>query len=279
MAVMIGNARISERGTVNGSKGDQTGKEVMQQAWSSGGTWSYVIRPKSESAAKAIANAMIAACANNNIGYSQADRLSLYNLASKNGWKLNKVGKCNTDCSALVSVCVNAAGIKVASTMYTGNELALLKATGKFTVYTSSDYTKSSSKLRTGDILLRTGHTAIVTSGAVPFSSSSKTTTSAKKTTTTTKKKTSTSAKKTSSSTSSLNKKPKWVGKVTATKLNVRKWAGTSNANLKSYPYLYKNNMVDVCDTVKDSSKKNWYYIRIAGKYYGFVSAKYIKKA
>lgn len=165
MTVMIGNARISEKGTVNGSKGDQTGKEVMTQSWSSGGTWQYVIRPKSSTVASKIATAMKQACSNNNIGYSQADRLSLNTLAVKNGYKLNKVGKCNCDCSSLVAVCCLAAGVKVSPTMYTGNELAVLKGTGKFTVYTSADYTKSDKKLKIGDILLRKGHTAIVVQG------------------------------------------------------------------------------------------------------------------
>lgn len=74
------------------------------------------------------------------------------------------------------------------------------------------------------------------------------------------------------------SKTPKWVGKVTANKLNVRTWAGTENTQLKSYPTLAKGNLVDVCDTIKASDKTDWYYIRIAGKYFGFVSAKYIKK-
>lgn len=165
MAVIIGNARISEHGTVNGTKGDQTGKEVMTQTWASGGTWSYVIRPKSATVAKKIATAMSQACANNSIGYSQADRLSLNMLAVKNGYNLAKVGKCNCDCSSLVAVCCNAAGVKVQPTMYTGNELAVLKGTGKFNIYTASNYTKSDKLLHTGDILLRTGHTAIVTQG------------------------------------------------------------------------------------------------------------------
>ena len=284
MAVMIGNARISERGTVSGSRGDQTGKEVMQQTWSTGGVWTYVIRPKSESVAKKIAQAMIDACNNNNIGYSQTDRLSLYNLASKNGFKLNKVGACNTDCSALVSVCVNAAGVKVASTMYTGNELALLKATGKFDVFTGWEYTHSEKKLRTGDILLRQGHTAVVTNGVVPFSSETKKadekSTQKKETNKTTKKNdTKNTTSTTTKNKTSLNKTPKWAGKVTANKLNVRSWAGTENKNIKAYPYLYKNNMVDVCDTLKDSKGNKWYYIKIAKKYYGFVSSAYIKKA
>ena len=74
------------------------------------------------------------------------------------------------------------------------------------------------------------------------------------------------------------SKTPKWVGKVTASELNVRTWAGTENAQIKSYPTLSKGNLVDVCDTVKAKDKSDWYYIRIAGKYFGFVSAKYIKK-
>ena len=178
MAVIIGNARISEHGTVNGTKGDQTGKEVMTQPWSSGGTWQYVIRPKSSTVAKKIATAMSQACANNNIGYSQADRLSLNTAAVKTGYNLAKVGKCNCDCSSLVAVCCNAAGVKVQPTMYTGNELAVLKGTGKFTIYTASNYTKSDKLLHTGDILLRTGHTAIVTQGvnATPAPAKKKTT-------------------------------------------------------------------------------------------------------
>ena len=169
MAVTIGNARISEHGTVNGTRGDQTGKEVMEQNWASGGTWSYVFRPKNVTVAQKIATAMKQACSNNNIGYSQSDRLSLNNLASQNGYQLNKVGKCNCDCSSLVAVCCRAAGVMVSPSMYTGNESAVLRATGQFDVYNGTDYTRSDSRLRTGDILLRSGHTAIVTSGAVPF--------------------------------------------------------------------------------------------------------------
>lgn len=82
----------------------------------------------------------------------------------------------------------------------------------------------------------------------------------------------------TGSSSGTLNKTPKWVGKVTASTLNVRTWAGTANPQIKSYPTLKEGNLVDVCDSVKASDGSTWYYIRIAGKYYGFVSAKYIQK-
>ena len=75
-----------------------------------------------------------------------------------------------------------------------------------------------------------------------------------------------------------LNKTPKYVGKVTATELNVRSWAGKENPIIKKWPLLKKDNLVDVCDTIKAADGSNWHYIRIAGKYYGFVSATYIKK-
>ena len=75
-----------------------------------------------------------------------------------------------------------------------------------------------------------------------------------------------------------LNKKPGYVGKVTATELNVRSWAGTENPKIKKWPLLKKGNLVDVCDTIKAADGTSWYYIRIEGKYYGFVAAKYIIK-
>lgn len=76
-----------------------------------------------------------------------------------------------------------------------------------------------------------------------------------------------------------INKTPQWVGKCTASSLNVRSWAGVKNPNIKSWPYLGKGNLVDVCDSVKAKDGSTWYYIRIAGKVYGFVHSKYIARA
>lgn len=70
-----------------------------------------------------------------------------------------------------------------------------------------------------------------------------------------------------------------YTGQVTASSLNVRTWAGAEYPNIKKYPTLNKGNKVDVMNfTQKASDGNSWYYIRIAGKYFGFVSAKYIKK-
>ena len=76
-----------------------------------------------------------------------------------------------------------------------------------------------------------------------------------------------------------LSREPKWVGKVTTARLNVRNWAGNQYSNIQSYQYLGYDNLVDVCDTIKDDEGQPWHYIRIAGKFYGFVAAKYITKA
>ncbi len=70
-----------------------------------------------------------------------------------------------------------------------------------------------------------------------------------------------------------------FVGETTASSLNVRTWAGTEYPNIKKYPTLSKGDKVDVMNfTQKAKDGASWYYIRIAGKYFGFVSAKYIKK-
>ncbi len=165
MAVRIGHASIDERGKASGGvAGDQTGREVYTRDWYSK-PWISVIRPKSSAVAEKIAKAMEQACANNNIGYDQWQRTTLFTQAQACGWDLSKIKvPCETDCSALVAVCVNAAGIAVSKDIYTGNEKSALLATGKFEAYGSSDYTGSSAKLKRGDILLSSGHTAIVLS-------------------------------------------------------------------------------------------------------------------
>ena len=75
------------------------------------------------------------------------------------------------------------------------------------------------------------------------------------------------------------NKTEVFVGKVTANVLNVRSWAGISNPNIRSYPQLANGNLVSVCDSILANDKSEWYYVKIANKYYGFVSAKYITRA
>ncbi len=167
MAVKIGHAYSDENKSAKGGiAGDQTGNEVKTQNWynrSKG--WSAVFRPKNSTVAEKIAVAMEQACANSKIGYDQSQRTTLYTKAKEKNWDLSKItSNCECDCSSLVAVCVNAAGIAVSKDMYTGNQKAVLKATGQFELLTDSKYLTDSKCLKRGDILLGTGHTAVVLS-------------------------------------------------------------------------------------------------------------------
>lgn len=75
-----------------------------------------------------------------------------------------------------------------------------------------------------------------------------------------------------------LSETPKWVARVTAEALNVRAYAGTEYPNIKTHPYLYKGNLVDVCDSVKAVDGKTWYFVRINGSIFGFVSSSYLTR-
>ena len=81
-----------------------------------------------------------------------------------------------------------------------------------------------------------------------------------------------------SSGSGAINKTPKFVGMVTEDEIQVRSWAGPDYTQIKSWPILKKTNLVDVCDTLTGSDGKPWYYIRIAGKIFGFVEVSSIKK-
>jgi hypothetical protein len=168
MAVLIGNARIDENNKAyGGAAGDQTGKEVQTQNWYSY-PWNVVLRPTDSSLAEKMAQAMEYACANDAIGYDQYQRTTLFAKVNALGWKpesVKAVTACETDCSALIAVCVNCGlgAATVSKDIYTGNEATALMATGKFQKLTDSKYISSSAYLKRGDVLLNTvHHTAMV---------------------------------------------------------------------------------------------------------------------
>ena len=170
MAVKVGSARIDENGKTHGGKaGDQNGKEVSTQAWYRHKKGWRVLRCKNADKAEKIARAMQAACDNANIGYDQYQRDTLYNLAKTVDFDPGRVKTpCETDCSALVRVCLAYAGITVKN-FRTPNEASILLRSGEFIELKESRYTDQSGYLRRGDILVtRTqGHTVVVlTDGA-----------------------------------------------------------------------------------------------------------------
>lgn len=168
MSIKIGHASIDERGkSKGGASGDQTGREVCIREWYKK-AWTHVLRPKNEAIATGIVKACNAACANDNIGYDQGKRTTLYAQAAAMQFDLSKIkNKCACDCSSLVAVCVNAAGIKISKDIYTGNMVKALKATGYFECLTDSKYLISDQYLKAGDILVCKGHTVMVLENGV----------------------------------------------------------------------------------------------------------------
>ena len=180
MSVRIGHASIDERGKAKGgAAGDQTGKEVCIRTWYSK-PWKVLLRAKDENVAERMAQACEAGCRNDNIGYDQNQRNTLHTQAQKTGYDLSKVGKCETDCSAFMTVCAIAAGVTALE--YSGNApttstmRAKFTASGAFSALTAAKYLTGTQYLKRGDILLAPGsHTAMVLdTGAAAESGSGK---------------------------------------------------------------------------------------------------------
>lgn len=177
--VLIGSARGDENGKAYGGKaGDQTGREVSTQNWYLHSKGWRVLRCIHADMRPMIADAMCKACANDNIGYDQYQRDTLYKAAEKLGWAVENVNTpVETDCSALVRVCVTAALYRTGRTgiaipdVYTGNLASKLLATGIFAELTETKYTTKADYLGAGDILVTKakGHTVIVLSDGELF--------------------------------------------------------------------------------------------------------------
>ena len=73
-----------------------------------------------------------------------------------------------------------------------------------------------------------------------------------------------------------LSRKPFAEGIVTASTLNVRKWAGTEYPQISSFPVLPHGAEVEICDKLQAANGCLWYYVRIHKRIYGFVCADYI---
>lgn len=167
--IKIGHASISENNTAYGQAGDSTGKEVcINNSFNIIDLAPTVLlRPKSTTLAEASALACEAGCANNNIGYSQSGRNTLYSYASEINYDLSKVNKkCNTDCSAFMTVCAIAGGAKITygtNAPTTTNMRTRFKQSGNYTVLTDSKHLTKTDYLKRGDILVKEGsHTVMV---------------------------------------------------------------------------------------------------------------------
>lgn len=271
MSVLIGHASISEKGTINGVKGDSTTKEVCTRTWYSK-PWQFMaIHPDADVREKH-AKAIEAACANNNIGYGQGDRNTLNTLAKAVGYDLSKVGKCNCDCSSLQNVAAvasGASGVSYGSNGWTtSNMKAKLKAAG-YIIITDSKYLTSEAYCVRGAIYVKaSSHTVcglsnglrandtLVKAGIVKSSSESGET------------------KEKVDSASSKDSGLKGTYKVTASALNLRAGAGTNKDILAVIPQGAEVKCYGYYTSV---SGTKWLYVVYNG-ITGFASSKYLKR-
>lgn len=224
-------------------------------------------------------------------------------------WRWNEKG--DYDCSSAVITAWEQAGVpvKTKGATYTGNMLSVFKKCG-FKDVTNQVSRSTGVGLLRGDVLLNTAkHTAMYCGngmeveasinekgkaiGGVPGDQTGKEflirpyrnypwnyvlrysekTAEAPKTAST------------SSSNGTLNKTIKRSGIVTASALSVRKWAGTDNDRLMSFPYVYRGDNIGICDEIKAKDGSLWYYVKITEckgldvdkDIYGFVHSAYVK--
>lgn len=163
--IIIGSARIDEKKQLQGGlKGDQTQKNTpdysgevsLQEFYVHKKGW-IVLRAKDPEVAERIAAAMMVACNNKNIGYSQSARLEIIKAG------VNTMKPCNCDCSSLIRACIIDASGKDPGNFTTSNEARYLVASGLFDKYEYTD----NMNLFDGDVLVTKtkGHTVAVTEG------------------------------------------------------------------------------------------------------------------
>lgn len=160
MAIQIGSARIDERGRASGGKvGDQTKGEVALENFYVHKLGWRVYRAKDTKHRRKLAELMIRACKNDNIGYDQSNRYGVikYGIDTKTPTE--------ADCSSLVRECIKEATGNDTGDFTTGTAGKLILKTGLFNDI--GNYT-SKTILYNGDILCtRTkGHIVIVCTGA-----------------------------------------------------------------------------------------------------------------
>lgn len=169
-------ASISEKGTANGIKGDQTKKEVKIGNYYNFGQNEF-LRPKDAEVGKKMATAAARIAENNYIGYGQIDRNTAYNEFCKIKWNIDKIKdvrvKCNIDCSELALCAVNFAlgYAALPHTLYTGNikvVLLALKNKEKKHVFDCLKNIKEKD-LKAGDLPLKAGHHIIVVIGSTDY--------------------------------------------------------------------------------------------------------------
>lgn len=176
MAKYIAHSSIDERGKISGGVvGDQTKKECCIRTWYDK-PFGHVLRIEDEKIRVQFANNMIDCANNDNIGYDQGGRNTVLTQAEKVNFDFTAIKTpCESDCSSIITTCILGAIFKLMGKdayleakkvlVTSGNccttrtlESQLLKLTMfKVSVYTSSDYTRSTKNAVYGDIYNKEG--------------------------------------------------------------------------------------------------------------------------
>lgn len=163
MAVIIGSARHDENYNYSGGRaGNQSGNELETQEWYLHSKGWRVLRCIDQVRREMIADDMVKAIKNKNIGYDQDENYTLWDVAKNVGYDCSLVTeKCETDCARLVRVCCAYAGIFVPD-FYTATEAFELLRSGMFEEYPFA--ATNPNLLMRGDILVTKtkGHTVVV---------------------------------------------------------------------------------------------------------------------
>ena len=165
--IIIGSARHDERGKyIGGKPGDQTqttspdfqGEVSLQKFYVHLKGW-YILRPKDWKIADGIANSMLLAANNPNLGYSQG-------CQRKTPDSLDTKVKIGVDCSKLIRDCIyRASGVDLGN-FTTANEVNVLIKSGLFQPAIKFE-SLTKTPLYDGDVLVTQtkGHTAAVVEG------------------------------------------------------------------------------------------------------------------
>lgn len=269
MTVRIGHASIDENGKIKGgSAGDQNGKEVCTRSWYLHKKGWVVLRCINAEKRELIARAMEMACSNPHIGYDQWQRDSLFSHVKPYGFDPSKTTKkVETDCSALVRVCIAYAfGEDVAGNIRTVSEPAALEKTGRFELLSDAKHCKSSDYLRRGDILCTpvSGHTVVVLDDGPLANITTRTATEAAR---------------------AYDADVAGTYKVTANSLCVRNGAGTKANDFgedKTVLTTVSKDMEVLClgayTTVGDRKWLYVHFVKDGTTFTGFASSKYLEK-
>lgn len=162
MSVLIGHIAVDKNGIATGGSSAAQSTDTIFTRTFYDKQWHSVYRPNNDKKAEIIATTMQKICENDNIQYSEEDRLGLYSQAQLHHWDVSKITEpCGADSVTMLFVIVRALGEVL------GNEKTLkFENLDWFLTRAGLQKLKFQGKeyLKRGDIILSDTHVAVVLS-------------------------------------------------------------------------------------------------------------------